>query len=139
MYSIGHSNKPLWFFRLKLLQNEIDLVVDVRTIPQSRYCPHFNKNALQRGLWEKHIKYLWLGKNLGGRGLNENYDKAIGAVANLAKSGTRICLLCSEANPYDCHRHKMLQPSFEERGLEVIHILYDDDAKKPKLKQNRLL
>jgi uncharacterized protein (DUF488 family) len=139
IFTFGHSNKPLWLFRLKLLQNEIDLVVDVRTIPQSRYCPHFNKNALQCGLWERHIKYQWRGKNLGGRELNTNYEKTVDEITALVKKGVRVCLVCSEANPYECHRHIMLEPSFKERGLEVVHILYDlPEGKKSKAKQPKL-
>lgn len=139
IFTAGHSNKPLWLFRLKLLQSDIDLVIDVRSIPQSRYCPHFNKNALQRGLWEKHIKYLWLGKNLGGRAINRDYEKTIDEIAVLVRMGVRVCLLCSEADPYKCHRHTMLEPSFRKRGLDVIHIVYDPPAgKKSKEKQQKL-
>lgn len=141
IYTLGHSNRPFWVFRLKLLQNNIDLVVDVRTIPRSRYCPHFSKNALQEGLWEKRIKYLWLGDSLGGRGINKNYEGTVNDVSNLVKGGIRACLVCSEANPEECHRHSMLRPSFEECGLKVVHILYDKEhrQKATKGKQSKLL
>ena len=110
IFTFGHSNKPFWYFRLKLLQNEIDLVVDVRSIPQSRYCPHFSKNALQRGLWEKHIKYQWLGKNLGGRGINTNYDKTVDEVTALVKKVSASACFALKRLPLSATATQCLNP-----------------------------
>lgn len=130
IFSFGHSNKPLAIFLNKLAEHKIEVLVDVRTIPISRYLPYFNANALHRALANKNIQYLWRGKNLGGRGVNVGYEEAIDEIANLAKDGTRACVMCSEADYKKCHRYLTLTPSFKERGLSVVHIEYENDTNK---------
>lgn len=138
--TLGHSNYPIWYFRYKLLQNEIDVLVDVRTFPQSRFASQYNRRALQGALEQKKIQYLYFGRRCGGRGINERYEEAIDELAVLARSGVRICLMCSEALPEKCHRKIMLEPSFKKRGIKLVHIICDDaPKKKAKLKQPRLI
>jgi len=138
-FTIGHSNHPIWYFRFKLIQNEIDVLVDCRTFPQSRFASQFNRKALQAALETKHIKYLYKGKNLGGRGINENHEATVDELSDLIRTGLRVCFMCSEASPEKCHRQTMLEPSFKKRGIKFIHIICDDAPKKrSKPKQPRL-
>jgi len=124
IYTIGHSNKTLPVFLKTLKKHGIQVLVDVRTIPLSRFYPHFNRNALQSALEKRDIQYLWRGQNLGGRGVNVGYEDAIDEVVRMAK-GKRVCVMCSEGDYHKCHRLTMLAPSFEERGLEVVHTVYE--------------
>lgn len=126
IWSIGHSNVSLDIFLDKLKENKIEVLVDVRTIPLSRFCQHFNKNALQQALVKETINYLFRGQNLGGKGVNVGYEEAIDELVTLVKQGTRVCIMCSEKDYKKCHRYTVLTPSLEERGLLVIHILYDE-------------
>jgi len=41
VFTIGHSNHPLEVFVDLLKKHEIDVVVDVRSRPRSKYTPHF--------------------------------------------------------------------------------------------------
>ncbi len=123
--SIGHSNVSIDTFLKKLKDNNIEVLVDVRTIPMSRFCPHFSKNALQTALTEQDIQYLFRGLNLGGRDLNVEYEDAIDELVAMAKAGKKICVMCSEGNYLKCHRYSTLTPSFEDRGLRVNHIEYE--------------
>ena len=51
-------------------------VADVRSAPVSRFSPHFNKAALAASLAARHIDYIFLGNELGGRpGQPEMYSK----------------------------------------------------------------
>ena len=127
IWSLGHSNFPIEIFLDKLKEYKIQVLCDVRTIPLSRFCPHYNKNALQRTLANKTIQYLYRGKNLGGRGVNVDYEETIDELCSLAKQGTRVCLLCSEKDYKKCHRYTILTPSFEKRGILVIHIQYGNE------------
>lgn len=132
IYTIGHSNKTFDTFFKALKCHRIKVLVDVRTLPQSRFCPHFNLNALQSELPKRAIKYLYRGKNLGGRGVNVGYEEAIKELATMAKKGVRVCVMCSEGDYHKCHRFTTLTPSFEEHGLTVIHIEYENDTKTAK-------
>ena len=66
IYTIGHSNhSPEGFVEL-LKKYQIDVLVDVRSRPHSKQVPHFNKNTLKSLVIANGIKYLFLGKELGG-------------------------------------------------------------------------
>ena len=41
MLTIGHSNRPIAEFLEMLQAHHVDLVVDVRKVPRSRYNPQF--------------------------------------------------------------------------------------------------
>lgn len=129
IFSLGHSNFPLVTFLKKLTDNKIQLIADCRTHPISRFCPHYSQNALQKALNSENIQYLYKGKNLGGKGVNVDYEEAIDELVTLAKQGKRVCLLCVEKSHLNCHRFIMLTPSFEERGILVVHIEYNENDK----------
>ncbi|MHC9538269.1 MAG: DUF488 family protein [Vulcanimicrobiota bacterium] len=65
IYSAGHSNRSLSVFLGMLRKYEIELLVDVRSLPRSRYNPHFNKDSFEVSLKEIGISYLHL-PELGG-------------------------------------------------------------------------
>ena len=65
--TIGHSNHAPDTFAALLRQHGVNVVVDVRSTPYSRYLPHFNKEHLAESLEEAGIRYSFLGKELGGQ------------------------------------------------------------------------
>lgn len=130
--SIGHSNKPIDVFLDTLQEHQIEVVVDVRTIPRSRFSPHFNEKALGSSLAKRAIKYLNRGQNLGGRGENTYYEEAIEELVELARQGVRVCVMCSEADYRDCHRYSTLTPSFHSHDVDVFHIEYAKIVNTPK-------
>ena len=73
--TIGHSNHGPDAFAALLRQHGVNVVVDVRSAPYSRYLPHFNKEHLAETLKETGIRYSFLGKELGGQPADrESYD-----------------------------------------------------------------
>jgi uncharacterized protein (DUF488 family) len=137
--TIGHSTLPLETFLAMLERAEVTAVVDVRSSPFSRRAPHFSKDELRAALKERGIKYVFLGKELGGRpragnlyceGV-ANYEKmaqepdflkGMGRVISGAREHT-IALMCSEHNPLDCHRCLLVGRALAEQHLSVGHIL----------------
>ena len=67
LYTVGHSTHTLEVLLGLLCKHSISVVADVRSAPYSRYCPHFNKDALTTSLKEHGIKYVFLGRGLGAR------------------------------------------------------------------------
>lgn len=128
IFSIGHSNVSIGIFIKKLKEYKIKVLVDVRTIPLSRYCPHFNEKPLRATLAKETINYLFRGANLGGRAVNVQFEETINELVELAKSGKRVCVMCSEKDYQKCHRHTVLTPLFEKQGLLVIHIQYENET-----------
>jgi uncharacterized protein (DUF488 family) len=65
IHTIGHSTRPTDSFIALLRENEVDLLVDVRSVPRSRTNPHFNAETLPATLARESIDYRHI-KALGG-------------------------------------------------------------------------
>lgn len=139
LFSIGHSNHPIEKFLSLLRASSIDVLVDVRSYPYSRFNPQFNTKALKEELNKTGIKYLFLGRELGGRPKDESFYDEDGYVIyyTLAQSplfieglnrlekgisNYRVTMMCSEENPNQCHRRLLITPELEKRNIKVIHI-----------------
>ncbi len=142
IYTIGHSNHPLDKFLSLLSQHSIQVLVDVRSHPTSDYAKHFNQSNLNREALIAGIKYVYMGKELGGRPETSDYYDAKRHVRydQVAQSLTflqgierlrqgiqqfRVALMCSEEDPADCHRRLLVGRVLAESGVEVAHIRAD--------------
>ena len=149
IYTIGHSTNPIDEF-IKILQaHEIELVVDVRTIPRSRYNPQFNQAELEQDLQHHNIGYTRL-KELGGlrhttnasintgwrnstfRGYadymqTEDFRAGIEQLIRLAQA-KRTVIMCAEAVPWRCHR-SLIGDALVVRGIHVEDIMNEKSAK----------
>lgn len=140
--SIGHSTHGLDRFLELLASHEIDVVVDVRSNPQSRHASQFNAPTLQDALIARRIRYLPMGDELGGRPSNPDYYDADGHVRydRVAASDAflrgidrlvqgsrtfRIAVMCSEEDPANCHRWRLIGRVLSRRGVEMGHIRGD--------------
>jgi uncharacterized protein (DUF488 family) len=139
LFSIGHSNHALERFLDLLRQHRIEVLVDARSHPYSRFAPHFDKSSLKEAVSKAGIKYLFLGRELGGRpDGDEFYDKEghvlYGRVAEASLfldgierlengiANYRIALMCSEENPSACHRRLLVGRVLAARGIQLEHI-----------------
>ncbi len=66
-YSIGHSNHSIDAFVRMLLAHGVNCAVDVRSAPDSRRQPQFNRESIKTDLKLADIRYLYLGDSLGAR------------------------------------------------------------------------
>ncbi|MBS2000774.1 MAG: DUF488 domain-containing protein [Candidatus Obscuribacterales bacterium] len=139
LYSIGHSNVPIDKFIELLKEHNIQVVVDVRSYPFSKYATHFNYDTIQPALKNASIKYLYLGKELGGMPKGQEFydldgnlvyarvantkefQEAIARLVRGARTHT-IALMCGEENPAGCHRRHLLGPALKQQQLELLHI-----------------
>jgi uncharacterized protein (DUF488 family) len=157
IYSIGHSNLDVQGFIDLLKKNGVDCLVDIRSIPQSRFCPQFNKTRLEAVLRENGIQYLYEGASLGGRikdidcfidkklpekktdfakSIDYNvlktkswFNEGIRRVIELNAKNTPA-LMCMEEDPDKCHRSILVGRRLEEEGIRFIHIRSKDEVNK---------
>lgn len=139
IFTIGHSNQPLDNFVNLLEAWRIEVLVDVRSHPHSKHAPHFDSRALKDAVTAAGIKYLFLGKELGGRPTGEEFYDAGGYVlySRVAESPLfldgisrlesglrkyRVAIMCSEENPAACHRRLLIGRVLAARGVPVYHI-----------------
>ena len=135
IYTIGHSNHTWEDFSRLLLDNDIELLVDVRSNPVSRFAPFANHRVLPDLLESVGIDYELMGGTLGGKPGNpglydskgkpdyrkmRSLDEFQDAVEQLAGMASRrlTVVLCSEEDPSQCHRLLLLGPSLEENGCD---------------------
>ncbi len=107
LFTIGHSNHSIENFLSLLKQHHIRAVLDVRSVPYSRFSPHFCRDALRRYARAEGIDYYWVGKDLGGRDKIPVGSAAFAGRMNqiMEMAGRmRIALMCSEVKPEDWHR-----------------------------------
>jgi uncharacterized protein (DUF488 family) len=142
VFTVGHSSHSLERFLELLRQHGIQIVVDVRSRPYSRHVPHFTKAPLERALAQHGLRYVFLGRVLGGRPEGaEHYDAegrldverrqaqldfqmGITVVLDLEREG-RVALMCGEEDPTECHRRHLVGHFLFDQGVEVIHIRGD--------------
>jgi uncharacterized protein (DUF488 family) len=141
VYTVGHSNICVDRFVHLLRVPQIQLLVDVRSQPYSRYAPQFNRESLTRSLEQSGIVYLYLGGGLGGRPREARFYGPEGTldVEQLAAApfyreglerlkqeaiGRRLAIMCSEADYRRCHRFTLIARSLVHEGVEVLHILH---------------
>lgn len=146
IYTMGHSNHSIDKFISLLELYRIEVLVDVRSQPYSKYNPHFSRNLLEAELKERGFQYLYLGKELGGIPENKRFYDANGKVlySELACSelflngidrivrgseSYSIALMCAEENPNNCHRRKLITPVLVQHNIEVLHIRGDASSK----------
>jgi uncharacterized protein (DUF488 family) len=126
VYMVGHSNQPFARFVELLKLHQVEILIDVRTNARSRW-PQFNGKALAAALAGHGIGYEHRPR-LGGKNVapTEELREEIGAVVAIPG---RICLMCSEGDYRNCHRHHLLAPIVREMGHRVLQINKDGSAK----------
>ncbi len=155
LLSIGHSNIPAERFVAMLQDAGVSAVADVRSVPLSRHFPWFSKNNLSARLAAEGISYLALGDSLGGRPQDDSlyregvadYEvmarqpKFLGGLDQVLETAARarVCLMCAEREPLDCHRCLLVAPKLAERGLSIGHILHDGTIEPHAATEERLL
>ena len=139
IYTIGHSNHSLENFFSLLEKAQIDVLVDVRTNPFTRYSVHFNHDPLKIAMQNGGLKYLFLGRALGGKPKEEGFYDSDGYLLydRLAQSARfkagierlhkglqryNIVLMCGEENPACCHRRLLIGRVLADTGISVVHI-----------------
>jgi uncharacterized protein (DUF488 family) len=142
VYTVGHSNVDVEEVVKLLEQYGIEMVLDVRSSPYSRFAPQFNKEALAERLWRAGIEYVYAGDRLGGRPRyadascyeggrlsrrevekKEWYQEATDRLVEIATGQTAV--MCAEEDPKRCHRHWLIAQTLLDRGIEVQHIRGD--------------
>lgn len=143
VYTIGHSTHDLATFLSFLSSNQVNCVIDVRSIPFSARVPQYNKEDLRQCLESNGIVYMHFPKAFGARQtdpklldetgrvdfekvrLSEPFKNGMEKLKYCIERGFRPALMCSEGNPLDCHRFSMISYQLVKQGFSVKHIMKD--------------
>ena len=143
IYTIGHSSHRIDVF-LDLLQTfSINCLIDVRSVAASSYNPQYNKEPLSNFLKINGITYLHFAEEFGARHTDPDlldeegkvnfelvrkswhFKTGIDKLWQLTDKENTIALMCSEGEPFDCHRFSMISVALAKEGFDVQHILKD--------------
>ncbi len=132
---------------------DVDMIVDIRTVPRSRTNPQYNADTFPRflaaygisyqriaelgGLREKsstvsaHTNGFWQNQsfhNYADYALSKPFEAGLSKLMEL--SATRICaIMCAESVWWRCHR-RIVADYLLIRGVEVIHIMAKGKSRK---------
>jgi len=121
--TIGHSNHSAGKFAGLVAAHAIEVVADTRTYPYSRFSPQFNSGRLRALLAAHGVRYLYLGKELGGRVRAEPQVFASGVARLIEEAASRrVTVLCAEEDPNRCHRRLLITPALVERGVRFVQV-----------------
>jgi uncharacterized protein (DUF488 family) len=156
-HTIGHSTRALGEFIDLLRESEIELLVDIRSIPKSRTNPQFNLETLPGSLAAQGIGYTHIAALGGRRGKRHaaepspngywthpafrNYadyaafeaifDEGLSALVSMGRE-RRCAIMCSEAVWWRCHR-RIVADYLLAHGETVLHIVGPHQVKPASL------
>jgi uncharacterized protein (DUF488 family) len=142
VFTIGHSNHTLEHLLSLLKLHGVQVVVDARSQPYSKFAAQFEQDRLKTSLHEAGIRYVFLGRELGGRPKGEEFYDSEGhvlydrvAATGLFQEGLSrlergireytVAMLCAEENPAECHRRLLVARVLVDHGIRVEHIRGD--------------
>ncbi|MFQ5845476.1 MAG: DUF488 family protein [Planctomycetota bacterium] len=154
--TVGHSTRTLEELVACLRAHGVRELCDVRAWPTSARHPHFARRHLERALPEQGIAYSWWGEALGGfrkkgrtdsphtalrsRGFRNYADHMEGAeflaaISDLLRRPGPVALMCAERHWSRCHRSFISDHLAGLRGVEVVHILDEQQTEPHRLRR----
>ena len=153
LYTVGHSNQSQEEFLELVKRHDINCIVDVRSVPASKFSPQFNMESLKWYLRTNGIQYLHFGDEFGARRTDcldaegqvnfelavktPSFKRGVERLMNGLHKDFHISLMCSEANPLECHRFSLISRYFSDNGLDVEKEMIDEylQSKKHRLSE----
>jgi uncharacterized protein (DUF488 family) len=139
LFTIGYEQASLSDVIATLKRAKVQILIDTRAVAASRRAG-FSKKALSASLDEAGITYLHfqkLGTPAEGReaARSGNFEKLwriygkhiktkpaheeLAEVNKLVESGRKVCLLCYERKPEECHRSKIAELVVKKTGAKI--------------------
>ncbi|MBC2579542.1 DUF488 family protein [Clostridium sp. DJ247] len=157
IYTVGHSSHDNIYFLELLKKYNINCIIDIRSVPFSKYVPHFNKNVIKKFLNINGIYCIYMAEEFGAIRTNidlfhpngyldfnkvkelKSFSEGLERLKDGIKKGYKICIMCTEKDPIDCHRSIMIAPELIKNNYSVIHIMPDGSTQTQQQLEDRLL
>ncbi len=140
IYTIGYAGADIERFVKILSEKQVEILIDVRSVPKSQYFYQFNNNLLSKTLADVGIQYENWKQEFGARQDNMDfytdnildYDKfaksqqfqsGLEKIKDLVNQNKNICLMCAEIDPINCHRAILCGKELYANGLNIEHII----------------
>jgi uncharacterized protein (DUF488 family) len=136
VYTLGTGHRAPYDFTRLLAKYGVEVIFDLRRVPESRL-EHFNRDRLGELCAGQDISYVYIGNELGapfGGSVrawleSEGFARWLGIIRS--KLEKRVCcLLCAEQSPEHCRR-RLLGDALARQGIEVVHLLVENEFWTP--------
>ncbi|MBI5326798.1 MAG: DUF488 domain-containing protein [Deltaproteobacteria bacterium] len=120
----------------------INCIVDVRNIPSVKYAAQYNREYLDSELKQKGIRYLFMGDSLEAKydaWKTEIFKSGVQRIIEELKNGAAIAIMCTDKEPFNCHRFALVSHALSSQGVKVSHILKNGTLCSNDDMENRLL
>jgi len=135
----------------------INCLIDIRSTPYSKIAPQYNKESLSNLLREHKILYSHMPDEFGARKSDPllldyegkvdfqkirdtlEFQKGIEKIENGVYQNYNIVLMCSESDPFNCHRFVMISYQLVKDDIKVKHITKDGNIKDNEELEKQLL
>jgi uncharacterized protein (DUF488 family) len=142
LFTIGYEKAALRDVLQTLKHAKVELLIDTRAVAASRRAG-FSKKMLATSLKEEGIDYLHLQKlgtpaegreaaragdlkklwRIYGKHIKTPEAQAqLSDLESLLHEGRRVCLLCYERNPDECHRSRIAELIRESTGQKIENL-----------------
>ncbi len=145
VYTIGYAGITLDKFLEVMRELNVSTLIDVRSLPKSKYFYKFNDNNLKEMLAKINVDYENWKNEFGARQENldfyqndvldyeifaqsKQFENGIEKIKKIVKENKTICLMCSEIDPINCHRAVLCGRNIARQSIEVKHIIAKRDG-----------
>ena len=140
IFTIGYAGFRVDEFVDALNYHNVSAVIDVRSVPFSRYHPEYDAPVISKTLETRNICYRHFPREFGANQQDKSFYHPNGymdfekfAKSEQFKDGVNkildamndyvIALMCAEKDPITCHRAILAARAFHKLGINVIHIM----------------
>ncbi len=141
LFTIGHSQHDIEYFIKMLRKYNVNYVLDVRSTPYSKYAEQYNRENIEKYISRNGIRYSFMGKFFGARPSekelycaegyldfervrkSERFIKGFNNVMLGLQRGYNIAFMCTEKDPFDCHRAIMVARAFDLAGQIKFYLI----------------
>ena len=139
IFTVGYAGHDRDSLLALLRTHGITAVADIRTFKRSSYWTAFDADSFGPFLRAQGIAYVFMGDVMGGKPQRPelypdgqlSYDLMAqlpefqDGIARLIKGAEkyRICLMCAEKDPLDCHRTLLIAPPLKAAGFDLCHLV----------------
>ncbi|GMO67697.1 MAG: DUF488 domain-containing protein [Rickettsiales bacterium] len=157
LYTIGYTAfSDLNIFTDVLKSHDISVLIDVRSVPKSKYYIDYDSDLLDKELKKSDIIYRNYATEFGARQVDFLDDKikcvnfenfinskqfkdGIEKVEKIQSKGRNIAFMCAEKDPITCHRSIMVGKGLLDDNFQINHIMTDKTIKTQQEITNILL
>jgi uncharacterized protein (DUF488 family) len=139
IFTVGYAGHDRDSLLALFKAHGITAVADIRTFKRSSYWTAFDADSFGPFLRAQGIAYVFMGDVMGGKpqapelypdgqldyDLMAQLPEFQDGIARLISGANkyRICLMCAEKDPLDCHRTLLIAPPLKAAGFDLCHLV----------------